>query len=344
MVWGGRRRRDKRKAAVVAAACPACPQPPVSAMATSSALPSGLVVTVTPLQSAFFAGELFSATVTLSNPAPVVATAPTLHSLHSLASLSLPRTAIPSSPSAWSKAQTPSSRQRPPSASHLGLAEYATNHLDSDEIPPSPFIGSGAGGINGRYGGSSPSVEALPTPNSADFEPSFRSLSGTHTPVASTSKAAVPTRKGLIGTALPVPSTFERRNSGSGIYRGGPRKPGGHGRAQSMAVSSPDLLVGTTDVQSQRRGSDGSIKGHGKSRLGGSLGGDGLAISFTEDKRRSSAQSRGKLHICASGATTNWNPLQYLPSLRRSPLRLQFKEKSTVQKYGSLQRDFYDRS
>jgi hypothetical protein len=301
-------------------------------------------VTVTPLQSAFFAGELFSATVTLSNPAPVVATAPTLHSLHSLASLSLPRTAIPSSPSAWSKAQTPSSRQRPPSASHLGLAEYATNHLDSDEIPPSPFIGSGAGGINGRYGGSSPSVEALPTPNSADFEPSFRSLSGTHTPVASTSKAAVPTRKGLIGTALPVPSTFERRNSGSGIYRGGPRKPGGHGRAQSMAVSSPDLLVGTTDVQSQRRGSDGSIKGHGKSRLGGSLGGDGLAISFTEDKRRSSAQSRGKLHICASGATTNWNPLQYLPSLRRSPLRLQFKEKSTVQKYGSLQRDFYDRS
>ncbi|SCV71493.1 BQ2448_3081 [Microbotryum intermedium] len=96
----------------------------------------GLVVTVAPSSSAFFAGELFECTITFANPAPPPhpntngATSTSSHPYESHSH------SVPTSASRL----LPPGRRRPPSASHLGLAEYDSRHLDSDEMPPSPFV------------------------------------------------------------------------------------------------------------------------------------------------------------------------------------------------------------
>ncbi|KAI5478593.1 Rgp1 family protein [Pseudohyphozyma bogoriensis] len=287
-----------------------------------SASGSGLVVRITPSQSAFFAGETFAATITFTNPAPAVA-APSLHALHSLSHLpSQPRTANPAGPSSSRAPPQPAPRPRPANASHLGLAEYASSHLDSDEVPPSPFIGSsGFGDISGdssndktppsglapvsaRESTPASSGGALPTPKSATFNPAppptnnhpYRSFSNANSPVASTSKAALPTRKGLIGKPIAAPKAQDagRRGPGgsNGIYGSGPRRPGdfvrAHGRSQSMATSSPDLLEGAGSLATG--GGHGQPKTHGRSRLGGSVGGEVLAAAFGEDRKKSAGR------------------------------------------------------
>lgn len=257
----------------------------------------GLRVTVTPSQSAFFAGEIFSATISFSNPSPQPQPQPTLHSLHSLSHLPTPK-------------RLPLHRQKPPSASHLGLAEYASSHLDSDEVPPSPFIGSSQDAFSGEPRPFAPpqtptlppertstistaSGGALPTPISASFTNnnplSYRSVSGTNSP-ATSSKSNLPGRKGLIGKPLLAIEKERKLNGGSGgLYSSGPRRP--HGRTQSLAVSSPDLLVGV-----------GGGKIHGRSRLGGSVGGGEVMAMVSMLERKHSGSSvtksgRGELSV-----------------------------------------------
>ncbi|KAM0756310.1 Rgp1-domain-containing protein [Meredithblackwellia eburnea MCA 4105] len=283
---------------------------------------SGLVVHITPSQSAFFAGEVFSATIKFSNPAPPQPPPPSVHQLHSLSTLSLagPRTAgLPSQtqrvPSAPSRTNGSYDRSRPPSASHLGLAEYASSHLDSDEVPPSPFIGSPSAFKseppppltvpstlnNSRETTiSTASGGALPTPKSATFNPSVytRSASTAGSPVASTSRTNLPTRKGLIGKPLskPMSPIVERKMSGGlsggGIYPGGPRRPGmdgvrGHGRTQSLASSSPDLLESSPPMAST------TPKTHGRSRLGGSMAVENFGSP--DDRRLRNGHASGRL-------------------------------------------------
>lgn len=276
---------------------------------------SGLVVTVNPGSSAFFAGEIFTATITFANaslPDPAISPAP------------------PLPPSAASLGYN--ARNRRPSASHQGLAEYATSNLDQDGVPPSPAFGSTSGNWqraasagnlslspNASQGApprrpsfaSTLSGGALPTPKSASFGPtpipSFsnnRSVTGgLGSGVGGVDEKGkpLPTRKGLIGKPIPLaPPVIDRKPGGGGLYSGGPRRPGGargHGRSQSLAFSSPDLTGGAGGATQERSVSakEPGVKSHGRSRLGGSMGGD-LSGQLGLQERQGSA--RGELLTC----------------------------------------------
>ena len=215
---------------------------------------SGLTVEITPSQSAFFAGDsdVFSATITFTNSAPPIPTS-------SQATHSQPH--LPLSPQ---RSNQRNGRGHPASSSHIALAEYATSHLDQDDVPPSPFFGAANAGQfeKSDFGTNDPRDHsdpggALPTPQSASFAPypPSRAVSGqlgaSSESANSRSTPALPTRKGLIGKPVgpivsPVSMSHARRMSsgGPGIYAG-TRKPNSlssHFRAQSMAVSSPDLF------------------------------------------------------------------------------------------------------
>ncbi|GAA6003982.1 hypothetical protein JCM10207_006497 [Rhodosporidiobolus poonsookiae] len=251
----------------------------------------GLRVTVSPSASAFFAGELFTATITFTNAHPPPA--PTPHAGAFASQQHYPHTAGTGTPRDWRNVSPAYSRSRPPSASHLGLPDYATQHLDTDEIPASPSLRSTSGNqlsslasastshlpsptaqrpaFNSTYSGS-----ALPTPQSASFAvpPTLqsRSASGSGAPA----QPSLPTRKGLIGKPIPQEPP---KPPGGGLYAGGPRRPGGaaallrgHSRAQSMAVSSPDLLArGGEDSGMRHASAPLQGRGHAKGRFGGSV-------------------------------------------------------------------------
>ncbi|GAA5905540.1 hypothetical protein JCM5296_000389 [Sporobolomyces johnsonii] len=282
----------------------------------------GLVVTVSPAASAFFAGEVYTATITFTNshsPSP-----PTPHRTSFASQPQHSRTSSTVIPSSWRNPPAQAGRSRPPSASHLGLAEYATEHLNSDEVPPSPYFGSTSGTFPANPTSAvssttphSPSNSprrpafnstlsggALPTPQSPSFAPLpgpfNRSVSGMAGPVASTSKTTLPARKGLIGK--PPPKSPPRTSGGGGLYAGGPRRPGGgllrgHGRAQSMAVSTPDLLgrsvSGEADAAARSVSAGLPGRGHAKGRFGGSVAGVQLPPLNMEEQRKTSASSRG---------------------------------------------------
>ncbi|GAA6063717.1 hypothetical protein JCM10212_001828 [Sporobolomyces blumeae] len=252
--------------------------------------PGGLVVTVSPSSSAYFAGEVFDATITFTNSHPA-ASSPSAGPPPPPTSSGHARTASTVTPQSWNSRSGPQGiRNRPPNASHLGLAEYATGHLHSDEVPPSPFFGSTSGQFQPL---ASTSNGALPSPNGSPRRPQFgtslshtspsstpnRSVSTATNLNVSTSRDGVPTRKGLIGKSMPpsAPVPLAAR-LGGGLYSGGPRRPGafargGHGRAQSMAASSPDLLAGRnfSNEGSEGPGSRNPSGGHVKSRFGGSV-------------------------------------------------------------------------
>ncbi|GAA5927422.1 hypothetical protein JCM1841_000467 [Sporobolomyces salmonicolor] len=282
----------------------------------------GLVVTVSPDASAFFAGEVYTATITFTNSHPP--SPPTPHCSAFASQQQHSRTSSSVLPSSWCNPPPQAGRSRPPSASHLGLAEYATEHLNSDEVPPSPYFGSTSGtfpanptsavsSITPRSPSNSPrrpafsstlSGGALPTPQSASFAPlpgpSSRSVSGIAGSIASTSKTTLPARKGLIGK--PPPKSPPKTGGGGGLYAGGPRRPGGgllrgHGRAQSMAVSTPDLLgrsvSGEADVAARSVSAGLPRRGHAKTRFGGSVAGAELPALNIEEQRTTSASSRG---------------------------------------------------
>ncbi|GAA5898453.1 hypothetical protein JCM6882_007779 [Rhodosporidiobolus microsporus] len=240
----------------------------------------GLVVTVSPSASAFFAGELFTATITFTNSHPP----PTPHGDAFASSPQQPRTASGNVPSSWRTLTPTSGRSRPPSASHIGLADYATQHLNTDEVPPSPYLRSSSGGHFPATALASASTSQLPSPSPS--RPTFSAAPPSpHAPPSSPSKrsaagqAPLPTRKGLIGKQ---PAAKEPpKPVGGGLYSGGPRRPGGgllrgHGRAQSMAVSSPDLLArGNGDAGMRHASAPMQGRGgHAKSRFGGSVVGD----------------------------------------------------------------------
>ncbi|ORY75976.1 Rgp1-domain-containing protein [Leucosporidium creatinivorum] len=272
---------------------------------------SGLVVTVNPGSSAFFAGEVFTATITFANASPTdPATTP----------------APPPAPSAASLGYN--ARNRPPSASHQGLAEYTTGHLDQDGVPPSPAFGSTSGNWQRAASAGNPTTSpnasqgapprrpsfastlsggALPTPKSANFGPTPippPSTTANRSVTGGLGSGAVgvdekgkplPTRKGLIGKPIPLaPPVVDRKPSGGGLYGGGPRRPGGargHGRTQSLAFSSPDLTGGAGGPTQERSVSakEPGVKSHGRSRLGGSMGGD-LSGQLGLQERKGSAR------------------------------------------------------
>ncbi|GAA5975307.1 hypothetical protein JCM5350_006423 [Sporobolomyces pararoseus] len=271
----------------------------------------GLTVTVKPSASAYFAGEQFTATITFTNSHP--APPPPSESAPPPPYLSHSRTASAINLNSWNTT-TSNTRNKPPNASHLGLAEYATNNLHSDQIPPSPYFGSTSGQFQ-RYPSESSNNGRNFTPPSSDSpkRPNFTSsLSNPHNPaplnrsISGSSQTAatsnpVPSRKGLIGKApTPEPpiSVPPSRGSSGGLYAGGPRRPGGllrssHGRTQSMAVnSSPDLLArspsgGTNPFEGNGFRSSSTGMGHQKSRFGGSVAG----VNGYDEPRRTSAPS-----------------------------------------------------
>lgn len=249
------------------------------------------MVTVNPGSSAFFAGEVFTATITFANASPVYPAS------------------VPPTPS--TSAASPlgyNARNRPPSASHQVPAEYATSSLEHDGVPPSPAFGSTSGNWGRSVSASSTPPEGIPPPPSHSRRPSFVSqisggaLSTTKTVNApplpspnainrsvtgglgagaalagSEEKAKpLPTRKGLIGKPIPLaPPVVARKSMAGGLY-GGPRRPGaprGHARSQSMAVSSPELVGNGGGPMQDRSVSarEPGVKSHGRSRLGGSM-------------------------------------------------------------------------
>ncbi|GAA5891322.1 hypothetical protein JCM8208_002585 [Rhodotorula glutinis] len=223
----------------------------------------GLSVSVSPGASAFFAGELFTATVTLRNTLPPSAPRPP------------PSTSSPAPPHA--------PRPPPPRQAHAGHARAASSVTSSSwQRPPvtpqrdgpstgyfdSPGPSSSSPARPSPHGSAlhpslsaaaaSASTSHLPSPTSptgarrttSSYSPSFAAAS----PSSSLADPALPTRKGLIGTApTPAPPVGGAPGAGpgAGLYANGPRRPGmfgaagrGHARAQSMAVSSPDLRLG----------------------------------------------------------------------------------------------------
>lgn len=257
---------------------------------TRSRLTSNLTVTVTPTQSAFFAGELFTAQITFTNT-------------HLPASL-LPRhspttTRRPSSSSANGGGHP---NARPFSASQANLSEYATDHLDQDpdRLPASPYYGiSAAAGlavrgtvgngserdshneviasrndsvINGTGRGGEGLPTSIPPSHIPVFQPRETQSSAQLNATASSSRlSSILMRKGLIGLSLststyPAPSSPSPFNGASGRSIEG-------GGSHNMAVSNPELLSGKRDRSFQSNGSvDGSsqlsmsdgVRGNGK--------------------------------------------------------------------------------
>ncbi|GAA5974982.1 hypothetical protein JCM11641_006789 [Rhodosporidiobolus odoratus] len=228
----------------------------------------GLTVTVSPGASAYFAGEVFTATITLTNaftppppPSPPPPTTP---------SASHSRTPSTALPSTWRTLTPTSSRTRPPSAAHPHQAEQST------ELPISPYFANQHDPYSPSASASTSQLYSLPTRPSATSTNSRNALPTPQS--ASPSGRSLPTRKGLIGKAM-AKEPSRALGSGGGLYAEGPRRPGGgllrgHGRAQSMAVSSPNLLSGTGGSDGMRLASAPvQGRGHTKGRFGGSIAG-----------------------------------------------------------------------
>ena len=248
-------------------------------MASSSDLKDGgLKVTVTPSQSAFFAGELFTATITFSNPAPS-SNETSLHTLPSVSDLTLRSSDHLKQDSNWAQNDgSLSAGNRNIGSISAGANQGEGNpfyqQLNESKVTSSIDLYSGEDydsllGMVGEGSGN-----AIETPLSAAFNlsqnPIPRSVSGRlpSATIASSSKPTLPTRRGLIGKPLPIAvapptlSNHSRRvsSAGNGIYNT-PRKPSAgqlHTRSQSMAVSSPNLLERELSF----------VKNVGKSNLG----------------------------------------------------------------------------
>lgn len=261
---------------------------------------------IEPSASAFFAGEVFTATIRLTNShaPPPPPPPPPQGGLFASQQQHFAR-----SPSGTSqRTVTPSSyRNRQPSGSQ---AERGTQHLDGGELPVSPYLRTPSG-----QPFASASTSQLPSPSTPPRRPPYdTALTGNALPTphsaalanppspnrGSTSARPLPTRKGLIGKAnVKEPP----KPVGGALYAGGPRRPGGgllrgHGRAQSMAVSSPDLLArGGGDENGNRHASaplQGRV-GHAKSRFGGSVAGPVSENGFAEQHSQINSPARGVL-------------------------------------------------
>ncbi|KPV73591.1 uncharacterized protein RHOBADRAFT_54795 [Rhodotorula graminis WP1] len=222
----------------------------------------GLSVSVSPGASAFFAGELFTATVTLRNTLPPSTPRPP-PSTSSPAPPHAPRPPPPRQAHAGharaASSVTPSSWQRPPLTPQRDRS--SPGYFDSAGPSSSPARASPHGSTlhPSLSAAASASTSHLPSPTSPTAARRITSAySPSLAPAASPSSAladpALPTRKGLIGTAptsAPASGGALGAGPGAGLYANGPRRPGmlgaagrGHARAQSMAVSSPDLRLG----------------------------------------------------------------------------------------------------
>ena len=223
----------------------------------------GLSVSVSPGASAFFAGELFTTTVTLRNTLPPSAPRPP-PSTSSPAPPHAPRPPPPRQAHAGharaASSVTPSSWQRPPltpqrdrpSAGYFDSVDPSS----SSSARPSPHGSALHPSLSAAASASTshPPSPASPTAarrTTSSYSPSLAVAS----PSISSADPALPTRKGLIGTApapAPLAGGAPGAGPGAGLYANGPRRPGmfgaaagrGHARAQSMAVSSPDLRLG----------------------------------------------------------------------------------------------------
>ncbi|GAA6000577.1 uncharacterized protein JCM10292_000493 [Rhodotorula paludigena] len=303
----------------------------------------GLSVTVSPSASAFFAGELFTATVTFRNTHPPAPPHPPPgpHPPHGLAPAPARtpghgRTASSFPPGAWQRPPTtpPSNRTRtsqvpgyfdsavaPADTSPYGSALHPSlgAAASTSQLSPTPAPRRSPNPPSAYSGG------ALDTPQSATFSlppppyPPSRTPSFASSSSAGPGGAPLPTRKGLIGKpAAPAAPAAEARSpagGSGGLYPGGPRRPGGllrggaaggHGRAQSMAVSSPNLLLGRNG-QGERNfsappgaGTAAPAGGHAKGRFGGSVVGQQQGFTqkmgSREDLRGSAREPAALIH------------------------------------------------
>ncbi|BGP42252.1 Golgi membrane exchange factor (Ric1p-Rgp1p) subunit [Rhodotorula kratochvilovae] len=261
-----------------------------------SSAPGGLSVTVTPSASAFFAGELFTATITLRNTLPPAAPLGPPHGAPSPAhAYAHARTASSVTPSSWQR--PPVTPQRHPTGG-TGAAGYFDPPASAQPSPHGsalhPSLSAAASASTSHLSPSPSARRALPSPLARSPGPSSPSS-------APAQGAPLPTRKGLIGKP---PSTPEPRAAPAGLYGGGPRRPGvlgsagsgrGHARAQSMAASSPDLLL-----RGSGAGAEGGRnltapalqgRGHAKGWYGGSVAGV-RGVGSEEDLRGAAAGAR----------------------------------------------------
>ncbi|KAK4052398.1 Golgi membrane exchange factor (Ric1p-Rgp1p) subunit [Microbotryomycetes sp. JL201] len=261
----------------------------------------GLAVSVQPGASAFFAGEVFTATITFKNTSPPSARDP----------LSLPPGSHRGPYASSSFAASDSTAA--PSQGHgsEGTATFTQGRTDINDQQEkwgrsiSTTSSSGGSTTTERLASHSrrPSFASASSLNLATAathksQPSFFGFASS-TPSNGTTNRSVtsilprsgekakpfPTRKGLIGRPLPPAPVAEPKRPATGLYSGGPRRPGAganvHARSQSMAFSSPDLINGSarTDELSPKK----SLvqKAHQRNKLGGSMAAPQLAAALT---------------------------------------------------------------
>ncbi|KAM0790676.1 hypothetical protein ACM66B_004535 [Microbotryomycetes sp. NB124-2] len=271
----------------------------------------GLVVNVEPGASAFFAGEVFTATITFKNTCPVSTRDP----------LSLPPGSHRGPYGQATSSATDSTATLESSLRHGsdGHAQVRINSRhQSDQWGRSTSNASSSGGERPASHSRRPSFASASSLNLATTATpkSQSSFFGTATSPASngTTNRSVtsvlppsiektksfPNRKGLIGRPLPPAPVAESKRSANGLYSGGPRRPGAvanaHARSQSMAFSSPDLVNGSSahaDEPSLTKTL--AQKAHQRNRLGGSMAAPQLAAALTSKSSTSRAPMPARL-------------------------------------------------
>jgi hypothetical protein len=230
-------------------------------MSEARRLPPTLSVTVTPSQSAFFAGELFTAQITFTNSA---LPAPAFDYGNYYPSRVNPE---PDTVTSGGRRSSLVRRDRPQSSS-TNLAEYASNRLDRGDQPISMYrvaesVGSISGSRRSSSSGPSASVEdltfsrrqyetsetggALPNPDSRAV-----TRDGTQSSVqlpTAIPRSSFPPRKGLIGKPL-APSRPSAASRDALLDNNRDLRGAAHSRSKSNAVSNPDFANNRTSIYS----------------------------------------------------------------------------------------------
>ncbi|KAK4057024.1 Golgi membrane exchange factor (Ric1p-Rgp1p) subunit [Microbotryomycetes sp. JL221] len=238
----------------------------------------GLVVNVEPGASAFFAGEVFTATITFKNTHPQVQAVSVTQDPLSLppglnkGPYGNPRAASSSSSSSLTAAAPPPpiattatwSRNPSASSSSSSTVQRVQTHSrrpsfqsSTNLLAPTSSHAKSQSSFFGFGGGSSSHTRTQPNMTNRSVSsvlPSSAASTSGGTGIDNTTLPEFPTRKGLIGRPLPPAPVVEPaiNRSINGLYSGGPRRPGranngsglgnSHTRSQSMAMSSPNLV------------------------------------------------------------------------------------------------------
>ncbi|GAA5986158.1 hypothetical protein JCM10908_006436 [Rhodotorula pacifica] len=254
------------------------------------ASPAGLSVTVSPSASAFFAGEVFTASITFRNTAT-------------------PAPSDDSTPHGLVKSTTGPPGLRTPSKGHARSASTANlsswasplnGGYGNGALPATPPRGGGPHAAGGPYGFASPqsssygrtvtsghaphpslsasaSTPYLPTTTAASSSGSPSSSSARRPPLSTggptsrtpsatgsfstalgsydpDSTVDLPTRKGLVGKKPPAPEPPFLPSSSGGLYSEGPRRPGSFRSGSSLGhARTQSMAVGSSPASLSER-------------------------------------------------------------------------------------------